>query len=156
MSSFLGPKKTPKSFLPATLQDAQTSAIIPHVGKYARDNVLIAFEMIGGTDALAAWARDNPGEFYTKLYTKIITKEVEINDKSSIEDLLSRLDSEDMSGAADGRRKKKGALSPDEYDDAEYEFIPEGARVDGDSDDPNSAGVIDASDEDDEWADYDE
>jgi hypothetical protein len=41
------------------------------VGRQAKENILDAFEFIGGVDALAAWARKNRTEFY-KLYARLI------------------------------------------------------------------------------------
>jgi hypothetical protein len=71
---------------------AADGAVIPHAGRYARECVLLAFEMIGGVERMAAWAAENPGDFYTKLYTKVITREVEVTASEGIEDLLTRLD----------------------------------------------------------------
>lgn len=67
-------------------------AVIPHAGRYARECVMIAFEMIGGVEAMADWAGKNKDLFYTRMYTKIMTKEVEIHASEGIEDLLARLD----------------------------------------------------------------
>lgn len=63
-----------------------------NAGKYARLSVLTAFEMIGGTPALAAWAEENPGEFYTKLFTRTIGKDVEHTASQGVEAMLTRLD----------------------------------------------------------------
>jgi hypothetical protein len=41
------------------------------VSRQAKENILDAFEFIGGVDALAAWARKNRTEFY-KLYARLI------------------------------------------------------------------------------------
>lgn len=71
---------------------AADGSIIAHAGRYARETVLVAFEMIGGVDRMAAWAEDNPGEFYTKLFTKVITREVEVSAGAGIEELLMQLD----------------------------------------------------------------
>ena len=67
-------------------------AIMTNVGKYARDSVLTAYEMIGGHGAFAEWAEENKGEFYTKIYPKIIGREVELKADDSIESLLDKLD----------------------------------------------------------------
>lgn len=67
-------------------------AVIPHAGRYAREAVLVAFEMIGGVDALAGWAEQNRSEFYTKLLPKVITRAVEVEASDSLESLLLRLD----------------------------------------------------------------
>lgn len=67
-------------------------AIIAHAGRYARETVLVAFEMIGGVDAMADWAAKNKGEFYTKLFPKVITREVDHNASEGVEELLEMLD----------------------------------------------------------------
>jgi hypothetical protein len=86
-------------------------AVIPHAGRYARECVLVAFEMIGGVDRMAAWADANPGEFFTKLYPKVITKEVELHASEGIESLLSRLDEQER--------------NPTPAEDADFEVVEE-------------------------------
>lgn len=71
-----------------------------NTGKYARMAVLTAFEMIGGTKALAEWAEENPEKFYTQLFGKTITKDVEHTASQGVESLLERLDN-----AAGGRQE---------------------------------------------------
>lgn len=95
---------------PTPFGDAD-GAVIAHAGRYARECVLIAFEMIGGVERLADWADKNPDAFFTKLYPKIITREMEMTPSEGIEDLLLRLD-----GA--GRR-----LSEEPAVEADYEVI---------------------------------
>lgn len=85
------PPRLHNSFAPTPYGDAD-GAVIAHAGRYARECVLVAFEMIGGVERMADWADKNPGEFYTKLYTKVITREVEVHASEGIEDLLLRLD----------------------------------------------------------------
>lgn len=68
-------------------------AVIAHAGRYARECVLVAFEMIGGVERMADWADKNPDQFFTKLFPKVINREVEVNASEGIEDLLLRLDS---------------------------------------------------------------
>lgn len=63
-----------------------------HVGRYAGMAVVTAFEMIGGTDRLAAWADKNPGEFFTKVLPKTIAKPHEHTVSEGVEDLLDKLD----------------------------------------------------------------
>jgi hypothetical protein len=82
----------PAAMKPAPLYGAADGSVIPHAGRYARECVLVAFEMIGGVEAMAAWAEKNPGEFYTKLFGKVVTKEVEVHASEGVEDLLMRLD----------------------------------------------------------------
>lgn len=71
-------------------------AIITHAGRYARECVLLAFEMIGGVERMADWADKNPDLFYTRLYTRVMTKEVEVHASEGIEELLARLDSAEV------------------------------------------------------------
>lgn len=85
------PPRVPRSF---AYGDAD-GAVIQHAGRYARECVLVAFEMIGGVDRMAAWADKNPGEFYTKLFGKVVTREQEIHTSEGVEDLLARLDAAD-------------------------------------------------------------
>jgi hypothetical protein len=81
-----------------------------NAGKYARNAVLTAFDMIGGVDAMAEWAQENPGEFYTKMFSKTITRDVEKTDTTSVEDILRKLDQ----GIID--------LEPDEFEEVDPEF----------------------------------
>jgi hypothetical protein len=67
-------------------------AVIAHAGRYSRECVLLAFEMIGGVERMAHWADRNPTEFYTRLFSKVITREVEVSAGTGIEDLLAQLD----------------------------------------------------------------
>ena len=69
-----------------------SGAVIVHAGRYARNCVLVAFEMIGGVDRLADWAHRNPTDFFTKVYPKVITKELKLQTSEGVEDLLARLD----------------------------------------------------------------
>lgn len=73
-------------------------SVIQHIGPYARECVMTAYHMIGGTERLADWADRNPTEFYTRLFTKVITREVEVTAGSGIEELLAQLDRGGNSG----------------------------------------------------------
>lgn len=68
-----------------------------NAGKYARNAVLTVFETIGGVERMAEWAEDNPGEFYTKLFAKTITRDNEHTVSDGVEDLLDRLDKAEQS-----------------------------------------------------------
>lgn len=71
--------------------------IIANAGKHARNAVLTAFEMMGGTAGLVTWAQRNAAnetDFYTKLFPKVIQKEVEVSKQGSIEDVLNVIDGE--------------------------------------------------------------
>lgn len=78
--------------LPAT---SPSGELMQAAGKYARNAVLTAFDMIGGVNALAEWGRANKTDFYTKVFTKTITREVDVKDERSVEDLLALLDKAD-------------------------------------------------------------
>jgi len=86
------PKLLTPVTVPAMFGDAD-GAVIPHAGRYARECVLLAFEMIGGVERMASWADKNPSEFYTRLYAKVITREVEVGASTSLEEMLAKLDS---------------------------------------------------------------
>jgi len=77
---------------PQTLPDVLQGQIYQNAGKYARGAVLFAFEEIGGPQGLAAWAKDNPNDFYTKLFPKIITRETEVHPTRTMDDLMDVID----------------------------------------------------------------
>lgn len=86
--------------------------LMVNAGRYARRSVLTVYEMIGGDEAMAEWAEENPGEFYTKMFTKVVGKEVEHNASESVEALLERLDEAEATG---------------EVVDADYELVEDGS-----------------------------
>lgn len=53
-----------------------------------------AFQMLGGVDALAAWATENPGEFY-KLWGKLVPRDLKVE-----ADLEHRLTLEELVAGA--------------------------------------------------------
>lgn len=61
-------------------------------GKRVRGAIMTVYHMNGGDTWLSEWAKKNPGEFFTKLFAKMATKEVEHKIDDSVEDLLDRLD----------------------------------------------------------------
>ena len=79
------------SNLPTTSIDGKFMA---QAGKYARGVTLGVFEMIGGAQRMAEWANENPGEYYTKIFSKLVKPEPQIvaEDSDDVEDLLKRLD----------------------------------------------------------------
>jgi hypothetical protein len=115
------PKRVPESTntLPATVESAGNlpssapdGTIMINASKYARNAVLTAFEMIGGTEELANWGRDNKTDFYTKLFGKTIQKDIEVGSKDDIESLLDRVDP---------RQQKE--LEDEMTIDAEFEMV---------------------------------
>lgn len=85
---------------PAKLQGfgSADGAVIAHAGRYSRECVLLAFEMMGGVERMADWADKNPELFYTRLFPKVITREVEVSAGQGIEDLLALLDRSSHTG----------------------------------------------------------
>lgn len=65
-----------------------------NAGRYSRAAVIMAFEMTGGIEGFAEWADENRGDFYTKMFSKLIGREVEATSSDDVEDLLSVLDVE--------------------------------------------------------------
>jgi hypothetical protein len=82
-------KTIPVSRLPKTAPDG---TIMTNAAKYSRNAVLTAFEMIGGTQALAEWAQDNKTDFYKTIFTKTIQRDVEVGVSDGVEALLGQLD----------------------------------------------------------------
>lgn len=80
-----------KRFFPPAI-GGPDGAVLANVGRYHREAISTAFEMIGGIPALADWAENNKTDFYTKLYPRVIPKEVEIGASQGVEDLLRQLD----------------------------------------------------------------
>lgn len=69
--------------------------LLVHASARLRTNIVdTVFQMIGGTERLADWAAKNPGEFYTKIWGKGMSKPitVEVQDADSLEALLAALD----------------------------------------------------------------
>lgn len=99
--------------LPSVLpQSAPDGTIMVNASKYARNAVLTAFEMIGGTQEFANWASNNKADFYTKMFAKTIQKDVEIGTKDDIESLLDRVDP-----------RKQKELEDEMTIDAEFEMV---------------------------------
>lgn len=73
---------------------AVDAALYANVGRYAGAVVMTAFETIGGVERLAHWADQNPADFYTKVFTKTITKpqQLEVSGTISIEEAVKMLD----------------------------------------------------------------
>jgi len=84
-------------------------AVLANYGRYHRDAVATAFEMVGGVDRLADWADKNYGEFITKLYPRLIPKEVEVGASQGVEDLLRQLDRQTIDVTPRELRDEKAA-----------------------------------------------
>ncbi len=88
------PAKRPKN---PSLPVAIDPALYANIGRHSGAIVLSVFEMVGGTERMAQWAEENPGEFYTKLFTKIISspRQIEVTGKVTIEEAVKALDLEE-------------------------------------------------------------
>lgn len=74
-----------------------------HVGRFAGALVLSCFEQIGGLPRMANWADQNPTDFYTKLFPKMISRsqQVDVSGTLTIDDAITRLERDDMPVDAD-------------------------------------------------------
>lgn len=80
--------------LPAIDNDG---SIMQSAGRHARNAVLSVFEMKGGARGLYAWtlkSAQNEADYYTKIFPKTIQKDIAIDDRRGIEDVLSAIDGE--------------------------------------------------------------
>ena len=85
--------------VPATPVSGQLMA---SAGKYARHIVVGTVEQLGGQQAMYDWAKENETDFWTKLFPKIITKEVEdVQAADGLEKLLKKLDNEERGDVID-------------------------------------------------------
>lgn len=90
----------PMACPPAKLPPGQVAidpALYANIGRYAGSAVMAVFEQIGGTRRMAEWAEENPGDFYTKLFPKVISapKQIEVTGRLSMEEAVRILDAEE-------------------------------------------------------------
>lgn len=72
-------------------QQSKAASKSPKAITAARENLTLAFDLMGGVPALVAWGRQNPTEFY-RLWARLIPKEsVEVSAQLPLEALLSKL-----------------------------------------------------------------
>jgi hypothetical protein len=65
-----------------------------HVGRFAGGIVMSVFEQIGGAGRMATWADENPTDFYTKIFPKMISRsqQVDVSGTLTIDDAINRLE----------------------------------------------------------------
>lgn len=65
-----------------------------HLGRFSGAMVLSVFEMIGGAPRMASWADQNPTDFYTKIFPKVISRsqQVDVSGTLTIDDAITRLE----------------------------------------------------------------
>lgn len=89
-------------------------AVMENMGRFSRGVVRAVFESIGGVERMAQWADENPGEFYTKMFAKTITRETEVNTSEGVDALLARLDAAEQAGVIDADYEVLDAEDDDE------------------------------------------
>jgi len=67
-------------------------AVMRNMGRRSQALVALVFEDIGGREAFADWAVKNPGDFYTKMFVKLMPRHIEVEEKKSVEDYLEEID----------------------------------------------------------------
>lgn len=91
----LSPNSSNSAHLPASLSHNISAELYANLGRQAGAHVMACFEKLGGGDAFAQWAKNNPTDFYTKLFPKMIssTKAIEIN-AAGTDDALAILEAD--------------------------------------------------------------
>lgn len=94
------PPPAKRSSKPLATPPSIDAALYANVGRYAGAVVLTVFEQMGGTDRMAEWADENPGEFYKSIFTKVISapRQVEVTGKVTIEEAVRMLDLQEGTG----------------------------------------------------------
>lgn len=74
-----------------------------HVGRYAGAVVMSVFEQIGGAARMASWADQNPTDYFTKIFPKMISRsqQVDVSGTLTIDDAITRLERLDQVTEAD-------------------------------------------------------
>jgi hypothetical protein len=82
-----------------------------HVGRFAGALVMSCFEQIGGLPRMASWADQNPTDFYTKLFPKMISRsqQVDVSGTLTIDDAITRLE-------------KQGGIHEGDFDEIPAQF----------------------------------
>ena len=61
------------------------------VSAQAKDNIVEVFQRLGGVTEMTKWARKNKDTFYTKLYARLIPKDVSHSADAGLEELLTQV-----------------------------------------------------------------
>lgn len=82
-------------------QQSKAAKHSPKTITAARENLTLAFDLMGGVPALVAWGRQNQTEFY-RLWARLIPKEsVEVTAQLPLEALLQKLSSRESMSVAE-------------------------------------------------------
>lgn len=118
-------------------QQSKAAKHSPKTITAARENLTLAFDLMGGVPALVAWGRQNPTEFY-RLWARLIPKEsVEVSAQLPLEALLAKLQSRE----ADTVQEAAWQVGADLMNDARIRVIEHDAR------NPDQSNPYDAEDE---------
>jgi hypothetical protein len=72
-----------------------------------------AFAAIGGADALARWAKKNPGDFYCKVWARLLPREIQLEGRGEFAfDIVERLKRARERAAAHGNGMPEGDAAP--------------------------------------------
>jgi hypothetical protein len=77
---------------PLTLADTALLPALISMSRRIKVQTLQVFDAIGGVQALAKWAQENPKEYYTQVLPKVMPKEVEQHASGTLEDYIEELD----------------------------------------------------------------
>ena len=80
-------------------------------GRLARENIVTVFEQMGGTEAMAEWARENRTEFYSRIYARMLPSEAHVTTESESRPVQEMSDAELMAFL-------RNSSNPDAPDDA--------------------------------------
>lgn len=82
-------------------------------GRFSRSAIVAVFQLNGGIESFADWAKANPTDFYTRMFGRVIGKEAQDAPKSSedVDDLLDEIEDaefEDITDKVDARVSSDG------------------------------------------------
>jgi hypothetical protein len=77
---------------PATVAVDDDGVVMRNMGRRSQALVALVFGDIGGRERFAEWADKNPGDFYTKVFVKLMPRHIEVEEKKSVEDYLDEID----------------------------------------------------------------
>lgn len=111
--------------VPALPSSLPGSELMPYMTARRRNGICDqVFEMIGDIEALADWARQNRGEFYTKLWGKGLPSQTAVEhsiDKESVESFWDRVEAAEKAKVIEG-----SATEVAKTDAIDAEYIEEG------------------------------
>jgi len=88
-------------------------------GRFSRGAIIAAFELNGGLEAFATWAKENQTDFYTRMFGRVIGKEALEAPKGpdDVEDLLDAIEDvefEDITDKVEAwETKGDGLIAPE-------------------------------------------